>query len=386
MLKLKISTYLCTGLVTLSLLSCRNNDENQASTNIGELEPVEFKDKQPTILSSTKTGETRYNPANSKTEYEYLDVEQKTHTLSLPSFAGAKNADIIFPGSILRGSSFMKGYYDPLVLKTEANDVMLSVSLRGKNYPVKASSKPVLSEIRTVTNELVAKYKSEIDHSFVPAYVSYQSDEVTTESSFNKSFDLHADVNVLKGLVTAKFNYTDVYTSSKSQKYVMVKLDQVFYNASIDPKHYSDWFKGSVDVKDYGTHEPIYVSSVDYGRVAYLLIETNKSAEEVKKVISGGVNVAFNAVSGGVSASYNQELRSWFSQSKIRVFIVGGPAKLGGQVDNYDKFIEFIKTPTIDELISSAAPISYKIRRLKDNTEVEVKTLINEKVINYKEN
>lgn len=387
MTTLKFSTYACAGLVALSLLSCRNdNDDNPKATTINELKSVEFKEEPTTVLSSKKTGETKYNPTTNKTEYEYLNVEQRVHTLPSLSFVDARNNDVIFPGSILRGESFMKGNYDPLVLKAETNDVMVSVSLRGKNYPVKDVSKPILSEIRNTTNGLVAKYKSEIDYTFVPAYVNYQSDEVTTETSFNKSFNIHANVNVLKGLVSAKFNYTDAYTSSRSQKYVMVKLDQVFYNVSIDPKHYSDWFKGDVDTKDYGAYEPVYVSSVDYGRVAYLLVETDKSAEEIKKIISGGINVAFGAFSGGVDTSYNRELKKMFSQSKIRVLIVGGPARLGGQVDSYDKFIEFIRTPNIDALISSAAPVAYKIRRLKDNTEVEVKTLITEKVISYKEN
>lgn len=388
MATLNLSKYAYTGFIALSLLSCRNDDDNNKAKepNINELQTVEFKEEAPTVLSSKRTGETKFNPTKNKTEYEYLSVEQRTHTLPSLSFVDARNNDVIFPGSILRGESFMKGAYDPLVLKAEPNDVMVSVSLRGKNYPVKESSKPVLSEIRNTTNGLVAKYKSEIDYSFVPAYVNYQSDEVTTESSFNKSFNIHANVNVLKELVSTKFNYTDAYTSSKSQKYVMVKLDQIFYNASIDPKHYSDWFKGEVNTKDYGTYEPVYVSSVDYGRVAYLLIETDKSAEEIKKIVSGGVNVAFGTVSGGVETSYNRELKNMFSQSKIRVLIVGGPARLGGQVDSYDKFLQFIKTPSIDDLISSAAPVAYKVRRLKDNTEVEVRTLITEKVLSYKEN
>lgn len=372
------------SLTTLSLSSCRDDAQNTGNTSVDALKPVVFAEQPAKTLSSVRTGQTRYNPANGTTEFEYLNVEEKPHTLTPLSFVDSRNTDVIYPGSMLRGESFMNGNYDPLVLPVGYNDVKLSVSLRGRNYPVKASSKPTLSEIRNTTNTLLATHQNDIDYSFVPAYVSYQADQVNTEKSFNKSLNVHANVNVLGGLVSTKFNYTDSFTSSNSQKYVMIKLHQTFYNASIDPKHYKDWFQGEVAPSAFGSHEPLYVSSVDYGRVAYLLIETNQSEEETKKMVSGAVNFAFNAVTGGVEASYNQSLRQLFAQSKIRVVIAGGPARLGGQVDSYNSFIEFIKTPSIDDLISSAAPIAYKVRRLKDNTEVEVKDVITEKVLVYK--
>lgn len=374
------------GLATVALLSSCRTESPTEKTKIENLKPVAFSSAETKTLSTEKTGETRYNSNISSVEFEYLTVVEKNHTLSPLSFVDARNIDVIYPGSILRGDSFMNGNYDPLVVKTGYNDVMLSVSLRGKNLPVKASSKPILSEIRNTTNTLVAQNKSEIDYSFVPGYINYQSDKVNTEKSFNKSLNIHVNADVLKGLVSAKFNYDDSYKSSKSTNYVMVKLNQIFYSASIDPKHYSEWFADEVDAKDFGTHEPVYVSNVDYGRVAYLLIETTKSEEETKRMISGAVNFAFKAATIGAGFSYNRELKDLFSQSKIRVIIAGGPAKLAGQVDNYNSFIEFIKTPTVEDLVSSATPISYKVRRLRDNTEIEVKQRITEKVLEYKAN
>lgn len=375
------------GVLALSLSSCRKEDASaeRSTKSVEQLKPVVFSTQEPKILSSEKTGYTRYNPVTSSTQYEYLTTVQKQHTLEPLSFVSDKNIDIIYPGSILRGESFMNGSYDPVVPKGGFNDVMVSITLRGKDHLVKSASKPILSEVRNTTNTLLAKYKSEIDYSFVPAYVSYQANHVTTTTSFNKSFNLHANASVLGGIVSTKFNYEDHYKSSSSQKYVMVKLHQNFYSVSIDPKHYTEWFQGTVDSRDFGAYEPVYVSNVNYGRAAYLLIETQQSAEETKKMISGGVNFAFNVVRGGVEASQNRELRRLFSENKIKVLIVGGPARLAGQVDNYDKFVEFIKTPDIETLISSAAPISYKIRRLRDNTEVEVKDMITEKELQYKD-
>lgn len=373
------------GAVAVSLLSCNrdNNEDNSAKTDISSLSKVEFADQAPKLVSSKKTGETRYNPANNTTEFEYLNEVETSHSIPELSLMD-RNNDVIYPGSILRGNTFMEGSHDPLVLSTPYNDVTLSMSLRGKNYPVQRLSKPILSSIRSATNILLSENKSEIDYSFVPANIDYFAHEVNTLESFNKTLNIHAKAKVLGGMISAKFNYKDSYSSSKSSKYVLVKLNEKFYNASIDPKHYTEWFNGNVPIKDFGSHEPVYVSSVDYGRVAYLLIETDMSAEEAKRMVEGAVKFSFTSFNASAGASYERTMKKLFSESKIRVVLVGGPAKLGGQVNSYESLLEFIRTPNIDALISSAAPISYKVRRLKDNTEVEVKSIITEKVLEYK--
>lgn len=372
------------GAVAVILFSCRDKEE-LGGTDISSLQKVEFADQAPQVVSSKKTGETKFNPATNSVELEYLNEVQKTHTLSPLSFIdNENNTDVIYPGSILKGSSFIQGSYDPLVLSAPYNNVMVSVSLRGSNNLWKSQAKPILREISLTRSGLVEKYKYEIDHAFVPEYISYSAHQVNTLESFNKTLNIHANANVLGGLFSAKFNYNDSYTSSKSSKYVLVKLSQTFYNTSIDPKHYKDWFSREVDAKEFGTHEPVYVSSVDYGRAAYLLIEANMSEEEVKKMVSGAVDFSFKAIGGSVGASHENNMKRLFSESKIRVAIVGGPVQLAGQVNSYESFLEFISTPNINTLISSASPITYKVRRLKDNTEVEVKSIIKEKALEYK--
>lgn len=369
------------GIFGLFLYACSNDDSG--SSDLNSLKSVDFKAEEAQVISSTRTGNTRFNSATSTTEFEYINVVKRQLTLSPLSFIDAQNTEVIFPGSVLRGETFLEGSYDPLVLKTPFKDVMVSVSLRGKNLPVQATSQPKISEVRTVTNNLLAKYKSEIDHSFVPAYVNYQADKITSSSSFNRSFNLHTKAKVLAGLVSAKFNYQDNQSYSENKKYVMVKLYQNFYSVSIDPKHLSEWFDGPIDTKEFGSHEPLYVSNVNYGRAAYLLIETTDTTEDIHKMVSGAVNYTFKAVTGSAGANNERTLRKLFSDSKIRVLIVGGPAKLAGEIDSYEKFVEFIKTPTIEDLISSAAPISYTVRRLKNNTEVEVRSFITENEVVY---
>lgn len=375
-------TFAYIGAVSVCLLSCNRDDNSATGVDVSSLSKVEFVDQAPKLLTSKKTGETRYNPTTNSMDFEYLNEVEKTHTISPMSLLDNDN-DAIYPSSILRGSSFIQGKYDPLVLSTPYNNVMVSVSLRGRNYPVKSLSKPILSEIRETTNGLIANYKKEIDYSFVPANISYFAHEVNTSESFNKTLNIHAKAG-FKALVSAKFNYNDSFQSSKSSKYVLVKLNQKFYNVSIDPKHHTEWFNGTVATKEFGSHEPVYVSSVDYGRTAYLLIETNMSEEVTKKMVSGAINFSMKVFNANSGASYEREMKKLFSESKVTAVIVGGPVRLGGKVNSYESLLEFIKTPSVEDLIASAAPISYKVRRLKDNTEVEVKSTIIEKELEYK--
>ncbi|SFW62180.1 thiol-activated cytolysin family protein [Cellulophaga fucicola] len=161
-------------------------------------------------------------------------------------------------------------------------------------------------------------------------------------------------------------------------------MRQWFYNASIDPKNYTQWIEGEMEAEDLGSHEPLYVSSVDYGRVAYLLIETEKDESYNSLMVKASVKVALAVVDASTDVAYSEEFKSLFEENKIKVLIAGGPAQLGGRVTDYDSFVRFLETPSTAGLVSSAAPISYKVRRLLDNTEVEVKQMYTEQILEYK--
>ena len=370
-----------TVLLTLAicgtfLTSCSNDDSKDKNSNssLDKLQSVTFESKPDNVLSSKKTGAQELNPNTGNNEYVYLTTVEKQTTLSPLSIINEANLDVIYPGSILRGSSFMNATYDPLVLKSTFKPVTLSMSLRG-DLSVSANILPIYSEINNASNILVNKNKNLIDYNAIPTYYEYQSDEITTEESFKKALDAHLNVNVLGGLLKANFGYTQSSSSTNTKLYVMVKVRQRLYSMTIDPKYNTDWIDGDINTNNFGTHEPVYVSNVDYGRVAYILIETAKDETYNNLMVKAAVSVALKVGDVGVDVSYSEEFKKLFAQNKIKVMIVGGPIDLGGKVNDYNSFVKFIQAPTSSDLVSSSAPISYKIRRLKDNTEVEVKDM-----------
>ena len=364
-------------------VSCGDKGDDTART-IEQLKQVVYEKEAPKTIASKKTGNVVLDPTTGKNVYEYLSTVQEQYVITPLSVVAENMSDVIYPGSILRGDSFMKGKYDPLVLKNEFNPVTLSISLRG-DINVSESTKPLLSQVRQVMNDLITRQKDKINFEFVPSVFSYESNTVTTEEHFKTSLKIHAEANVMAGLVKASFDYEKDQSNSLTKSYVMVAFRQHIYNVSIDPKHYSNWIMGDIDVKDMGEYEPLYISSVDYGRVGYVFVQTNKSVEEVRKMVKASLEVAVKYVDASVNAEYTSEFQRLFQEGKVKVKISGGPVELANKVDNYESFVKFVQMPNAENIAKTSVPISYKVRRLKDNTEVQVIDTYTHNVVEQKD-
>ncbi|MDO5607973.1 MAG: thiol-activated cytolysin family protein [Capnocytophaga sp.] len=384
-MKRTFKNVLCLLAVGAIAVSCEKNGGNDSATTIEELKAVVFEEEAPVEISSKKTGNIATNPTTGKNQYEYLTTVQKQYLVAPLSIVSETMTDVIYPGSMLRGDSFVQGNYDPLVLRNEYNPVNLSLTLRG-DISVSESVKPALSQVRSTMNDLIARQKEKVDYSFVPSVFNYESNEITTTESFKRSFKIHAKAKVLSGLVKAKFSFEENQSSSNQKRYVMVSFRQFLYNASVDPQHYSSWIQGDIDVSDMGGYEPLYISSVDYGRVGYILVETEKSTEEMSKMIKASLEVAVQYANVESSTKLSKEFQKMFEQNKVQVMISGGPLELGNQVNSYESFVKFVQMPTAENLTKTSVPIAYKVRRVKDNTEVQVLDTFTENIFQLKDN
>ena len=340
-------------------------------TSIEGLKPVVYNQEAAKEVSAKKTGRVLPDPTTGKNKDEYLVTWQKQYLLKPMSVVKETDGDVIYPGSIIRGDSFLKGIYDPLVLENEFNPVTLSMTLRG-DINVSTQVKPRLSDVRSAMNDLLAKQKDNIDYNYVPAIWSFESHEITTEQSMKIALKIHASVALTSGIAKADFNYEQNKNSSSQEKYIMVAFRQVMYNAAIDPKHYTQWINGNINVKDMGEYEPLYISSIEYGRTGYILVQTKQSASETMQMIKASISVATGYVQGQADTEYSKQFKELFSENKVKVKIYGGPVALGNKVTDYNGFMEFVKMPNAETLTKTSVPVSYKVRRLKDNTLVDV--------------
>ena len=357
--------------VTLVTFSCNKEDNtNVLNKKLSNLKSVNFKDIPDEILESK---ENRDLGGGRK---ELIQIVKKSIPIDPVEVIDETKLENIYPGNILRGDSFMEGGLDPIAL-INPKKITISISLQGKGLNVKRTAFPSVSSVRQEMNNLLTDNK--IDYDRASSNLKYEANSVHTYGSFNKSFKTHARASVLLGLAKGTFQYETNEFSVNETKYVLIKVRQFFYNIAVDPKPYDQW--GDMETSNLGNYEPLYISSVDYGRVAHLLIKTDMSASEISNRISGSIKAGWILAKTGGNANSEYQTNQMFESNNIKVITLGGPLGFGKMINDFNSFMYFLMVPSAEDLIKSAVPIGYKVRTLKDNKEVEVRTFYTEQRI-----
>ncbi len=365
-------------LALITQVSCSKKDDG-AITSIEGLKPVDFVATPDVVVGTTLSQKAYPNAAkNGALDYQTITTTLKSEKLEPLSPGFDTKTELIYPGSILRGSSFINANYDPLVLSNAFEKITLSTSLKGAPS-VSGDFYPTQSGIRTGINDIVVKQAKAINYNFVPAIFNYDSKEVTTSESLVKSMNIHAslDLKFTAASVSAKFGFEKKETNTVDTKYVLISFRQKLYSASIDPKYYKDWIKGGINPLECGEYEPLYISNVDYGRTAYILFETNLSKQDLFTKITAELSASYGVGTLKADSEFTAEAKRLFSENKFKAYVYGGPLN-GFLVTDLASFKDFLTKPTAEELVGGSVPISYTVRRLKDNTEVAVRTIYRE--------
>jgi thiol-activated cytolysin len=394
----KIFKYtLMMGTVAAFTAACSSDDDNTGGkVSLNGMKAVQFELSPDKKLSETPTGATK--TANGQTLKEYEVSYQKFKKFGIADLALGLDIDLtqIYPGSILRGSSFMKGAYDPLVLAQDFNPVTVFLTVKGINAEVVKENVTLKgSGIRSAINEIINGFRNDtqVQEQFtsahMPAEYTYESDSVSTGDSFKKILNVHINKDQDSAVLSGYFHYDYSQAQAEGKKYHLIKFRQHIYTVGIDPKHSSQWVNGVLSPETVGDdYEPVYISGVEYGKVVYLLVASNMRSDSLLEDFKLSLNLALkhNDDQFGGSIDYDKEtaLKTWFIQKQVWVSVLGGSAG-APIVTDYKSLLDFINPPTsAQEFISSAAPISYIVRRLKDNTQVEMVNTFKDIVTEWK--
>ena len=138
----------------------------------------------------------------------------------------------------------------------------------------------------------------------------------------------------------------------------------MFFELSIDlPHKASDFFAKEFDYKkELGEEKPLFVSSVKYGRILLLGIETNMTKKEAEAKLQ--LSVLSGKVGANAEAAYNDLLK----ESTIKGRVLGGDAKLGSlaavSLEDVKKFISEGARLSVE---NPGVPIAYKLKELGTN-------------------
>ncbi len=262
--------------------------------------------------------------------------------------------DVIFPGAILKGETIPTGEYVPIV--ADRAPITLSASLTNiTGSPVVEITDPKLSTVREGIKTGILD--QEVTGA-TAAKVNFSISEVYSEEHLKLAMGTNYRSAATK--VSASFDFSK---STYQYKYVL-KYFQVYYTIDMDPpKNPSDLFTNVPDINALGSTNPVYVATVTYGRMVIYTIESNYSKTEV--------DAAFKASFGSSDGSVNAEYEKVISESDIEALVIGGSGSDAAQTVNGPADVyNYISNGGDYSKESPGAPLSYKLRYLKQGTPI----------------
>jgi len=257
--------------------------------------------------------------------------------------------DVIYPGALIKGESILDGTYT--LIPAKRKPITISTSLTGGNITSVVVEDPKLSTVREAVNTLM---KQTYD-------VPYANMGFTIEQAYSEQqidLSLRASYKGFGLNIKGGFDFLNKNVRTR----LVAKFIQNYYTLDMDmPKQPSDLFEEDVDRELFGTLMPMYVSTVTFGRMALFTIESELSETEVKAYL--------NASYAGVNASASSEFDAFKSKSTMKVYILGGSGSAAGAaINGFDDFKSYIQAGGNFSKTSPGAPISYKLRYIRDNS------------------
>lgn len=280
-----------------------------------------------------------------------VDLSQNAEEFVLYS---ASNAEDIYPGNFLQGKFVEEG--NPRIIPLKRRGATITINtLNGSNQISASVDEVKYSSIQSATNALIGSNDGNLT-----ANIAYSREEVRSEEEMGVK--MNANYSNLTSSVKGSFDF------NKSQAFssVLVKLTQVFYTIVADIPDPDSAFDASVTKEDlekyvYAGNPATYISSVSYGRVFYLLVQSTESAQAIKAALDVSINAGLVSAGGGFDISKVESLE----QVTVTGFAYGGDAAMaaGAVIGKMSDVNTYIKN---GGSINNGAPISYQVRSLND--------------------
>jgi thiol-activated cytolysin len=272
---------------------------------------------------------------------------------------------VVWPGALVKvDDDLVRG--TPTPIRCRRAPVSLSVDLPGiGGHGVFEVRDPSHGSVQAALDEALDYWN---DHQYREGYVS-KSRSQYARTFVHSAQQVAAFVGVsyrsLKGRLAAEFQAT-----SSSEKTVgLVLFKQVFYTVSFDPpSHAAAVFHPAVtlqEAQDAFSAEapPAYVSSVDFGRILMLRIETSARTDRRELEAAMEALRSFRVKAGG---SYERALK----ESRMTLITIGGNAEVNtravdaGRIEDLNDIIQ--GKNALYSRKNPGQPIAYTIRFLKD--------------------
>jgi Thiol-activated cytolysin len=271
------------------------------------------------------------------------------------------NSDVLWPGSLIQGKDIASGVFSPVPVPRAPGTISLTIE-NGNPQPVsQLLPHPSLSEAVDAQNAILSRYSGG-----TPASLSYLSEAVSSVSQI----EVEAGVNAGGVAWSAAANLN--FDQASGKNHYLVKMTQKYFTMAFDPPEGAaamlDPSVTAADLAPYtGPGNPlVYIASVSYGRVFYLLFESSDSATNLAAMVSA-------AFGDKDKFTGSTQISETASKTTVTSYAIGGDAQdaLSGIVD-MGSLNTFLVGGADFSPQNPGVPISYTIRYLKDATEVRL--------------
>jgi thiol-activated cytolysin len=359
------SSIITTFCILLALLSCRKEET-----------AITYKD---IIASGGSFGAVNYNTQS--TEIGETEEQQgdeiwtcTTTRVSVEDALGGENgfslfnpaANIVYPGNLLQGKSLRNASPDNIPAKRGGGDITISL-LDGSPVSSVYVEEISLGSVTTAANTILA---DKDDESVIPANFQFSRTIVQSEQEF--ALQVGADYENAWASISGNLSFSENNTYSR----MMIRLEQSFYQLSFtEPPAVEDFFSPESDPADLerfiGPGNPAcYISSVNYGRIFYMLVESSGTESELQAAVEAAFETPVSEGGGSISTQHFES----FEEVNIKVFAFGGRASTTLQT----AFLSKNELGQLGDLLAKATdvrtalPISYTVRSLETNEVVAV--------------
>jgi hypothetical protein len=275
------------------------------------------------------------------------------------------NSEVIFPGNLLQGKSLEQATPDPIPVRRGSGTIVVTLMNGAPAGVSRTVDEVTLSEVYDGANQIIYTNPGDI-----PARFAFTMERVDSKEQL--AMAANVKVEWFSGSIAASLKF------SRDREYsrFLVKLTQSFYTIAFElPTWYGQMFAEDVtpdELAQYvGPGNPAaFISSVTYGRIFYLLIESTERVDEMEASINASFS-GFVDVEAGGEVKYVGEL----SHLSVKAFALGGDASkaISAVTSDFEDLKNFLAE---GGNIRTGVPISYVVRSVR-NPERIVKVGVN---------
>ncbi|MCB0592501.1 MAG: thiol-activated cytolysin family protein [Lewinellaceae bacterium] len=358
------------SLATFLLLpaSCNKEDAPQPNPGADTFEGVVAQGRDFDSFPESRTVDTLASGELFEEDVEAEDngntITQRwictTRTLSVLDGSGQfplfnTNADVIYPGNLLQGKTLNNATPSPIVVKRAGGTISYSLNNGNLESAFRVDS-VAKGSIQTAMNSIINGAGS-----VVPANFNLEIVEVHSKSQL--ALEMGLNVSTFNIKVGANLDFS----TDRAYNRFLVKLNQEYYTMSFDlPTSLAEIFHPSVRPEQLAVYiQPdnpaAFISSVTYGRIFYLLVESTSSSQEMRAKL----NASYSGFSNSVSGNVNVESFNSLSNVRLRAIAYGGDASGSFTLVGERSIQDIAEKLEESTNIKAGLPLSYQVRSVE---------------------